>query len=291
MSNPKVSVIITSYNYAAYIEDAIKSALHQTHTNIELIVIDDGSTDKTIDVLLNYKNDKRVKTISRENKGVIHTRNEGVKLSTGDFIVQLDADDTLEPTYIEECVKKAEDEALDIVYTQTHTFGRVEFISEHIEFDLEKLKHYGYIHAASLVRRNKMRKDPYDVYLDKLGNEDWDLFLDMCLDGAKAGLLDKPLLNYRKHVERKSRADDLEGLYKESLVYHHVWSKQNAKHPDEFWYFSSQIDNLLRTIQLHEDYEKIKKKLHVNQKSLDHYKKLEKRWSFTKLFTRGKPRE
>jgi glycosyltransferase involved in cell wall biosynthesis len=252
MSNPKVSIIITSYNYASYIEGAIKSALRQTHTNIELIVIDDGSTDKTIDVLLNYKNDKRVKTILRENKGVIYTRNEGVKLSTGDFIVQLDADDTLEPTYIEECVNKAEKENLDIVYTQTKTFGRVEFESKHPDFDLERLKHHGYIHAASLVRKASMKENPYDAYLDKLGNEDWDMFLDMCLDGSKAGLVNKPLMNYRKHTDRKSRADEFEGLYKETLVRHHIWSKQNSKHPDQFWYFSTEIQYLLETIGLYE---------------------------------------
>lgn len=258
MSNSKVSIIITNYNYAGFIEGAIKSALRQTHTNIELIVIDDGSTDRTIDVLQNYKNDKRVKIISRENKGVIYTRNEGVKLSTGDFIIQLDADDTLELTYVEECLKKAENGSLDIVYTQTHTFGRVDYISKHPEFDLETLKHHGYIHAASLVRKSKLGKDPYDIYLDKLGNEDWDLFLDLCLDGASAGLIDKPLLNYRKHTDRHSRADDFEGLYKESLVRHHIWSKQNAKHPDQFWYFSTQIDTLLEFIGMYKDNQELK---------------------------------
>jgi glycosyltransferase involved in cell wall biosynthesis len=251
MSNPKVSIIITSYNYGGYIEGAIKSVLSQTYANIELIVIDDGSTDKTIDVILSYKNDTRVKVISRENKGVIYTRNEGVKLANGEFIMQLDADDTLEPRYLEKCVNRAESDSLDIVYTQTRIFGRVELNSQHPEFDLEKFKHYGFIHAASLVRKASIKEIPYDPYLDKLGNEDWDMFLDMCLDGAKAGLVDEPLLNYRKHSDRESRADKFEGTYNETLVKHHIWSKQNAKHPGEFWYLSDEIIRMLDFINLY----------------------------------------
>lgn len=251
-----VSIIITCYNYAEYVGEAIESVLGQTYKNIELIVIDDGSTDESVEKMNKYR--KSIRVVSRENRGVIYTRNEGVRLSNGKFTMQLDADDTLEPTYVDECVKAAEKDDLDIVYTQAHLFGRADFVTQHIDFDLEKLKHDNYMHAASLVRKSKMGADPYDEYLDRLGYEDWDVFLDMCLDGAKAGLVDKPLLNYRKHTDRKSRADNFEGLYKESLVRHHIWSKQNEKHRDEFWYFSSQINSLLETIELYQDSAKLK---------------------------------
>ena len=252
---PLVSVIITCYNYGDYVGDAIDSVLSQTYNNIEIIIIDDGSTDNSLANIKKYKNNPSIKIVSRANKGVIYTRNQGVKMSTGEYIMQLDADDYLDRMYIEECVGAALEKGLDIVYTQTKTFGRVEYISQHIEYDLEKLKHDNYIHAASLVRRSRLGSDPYDSYLDKLGNEDWDIFLDMCLGGARAGLVDKPLLNYRKHVNRKSRADKFEGLYKESLVRHHIWSKQNEKYPDQFWYFSSQINQLLDTIKLYKENE------------------------------------
>jgi glycosyltransferase involved in cell wall biosynthesis len=250
MKKPLVSVVITCYNYADYVGDAIESVLNQTYDNIQLIVINDGSTDDSDIKIKAYASNERVTLVSRENKGIIYTRNEGVALSKGEFSMQLDADDILEPTYIEECVALAQRETLDIVYTQTRVFGRMEFESDYQNFDLEKLKHYGYIHASSLVRRSKMKENPYDEYLDKLGNEDWDMFLDMCLDGAKAGLVDKPLLNYRKHIDRKSRADNFEGLFNETLVMHHIWQKQNAKHPNEFWYFSSQINHLFSVIKV-----------------------------------------
>lgn len=281
---PLVSIVITNYNYADYVGDAIKSALNQSYTNIEIIIIDDGSTDNSIEVLKKYEKNKKIKIVSRENKGIIYTRNEGVRLSNGVFVMQLDADDTLESTYVQECLDKAQNSQLDIVYTQTHTFGRVEFDSQHIDFDLEILKHYGYMHAASLVRKSKMKDDPYDRYLEPYGNEDWDMFLDMCLDGATAGLVDRPLLNYRKHIDRKSRADDLEGLYKEALVQHHIWTKQNEKHPDQFWYFSSMINALFGLIKFVEENQKLQGQ---NDNLKERLKKVEHRkfiYENTKLY-------
>lgn len=252
MKQPLVSVVITCYNYGEYVAEAIKSVLRQTYKNVELIIIDDGSSDNSKDEIVKFSERKNVTIVSRNNKGVVYTRNEGVKLSKGDFVMQLDADDTIDASYIEKCVDLAEKKKLDIVYTQARIFGRADFITEHIDYDLEKMKHDNYMHAASLVRVSRLKTDPYDEYLDKLGNEDWDLFLGLCLDGARAGLVDEPLLNYRKHTDRKSRADSFEGFFRETLVRHHIWSKQNAKHPDQFWYFSSQIDKLLESIHLYE---------------------------------------
>ncbi len=250
---PLISIIVTAYNYADFIEQAVESAIKQTYKNTEIIIINDGSSDDTDERISKYSTYKNIVIVSRENKGVIYTRNEGVRLARGEFVMQLDADDYLERTYVEKCVKKAIDESLDIVYTQVHVFGRADFNSEYIDFDLEKLKHDNYIHATSLVRKKVLDQAPYDTYLDKLGYEDWDLFLNLCLDGVKAGLVNEPLLNYRKHSDRKSRADNFAGLFQESLVRHHIWSKQNSKHPDQFWYFSSQIDMLAEVITLYEE--------------------------------------
>lgn len=272
MRNPLVSIVVTTYNYQDYVCDAIDSALNQSYDNIEVIVIDDGSSDNTKSVLDKYSSDRRVTLISRENRGIIYTRNEGVRTAKGEFVMQLDADDILEPSYVKECISKALSEDLDIVYTQTRAFGRVEYISEHGDYNLEQLKHYGYMHATSLVRKSKMKEEPYDPYLDKLGNEDWDMFLDMCMDGSIAGLVNKPLLNYRKHIDRQSRADTFEGLYNEALVRHHVWTKQNAKHPDQFWYFSQSIETLMGLINLIAENEKNIKLKDETQLALDEFK-------------------
>lgn len=253
-NTPLVSVIVTCYNYAEYVEEAIRSVQEQTYQNIELIVINDGSTDGSDQVIERLQKKYKFQYINKENEGIIKTRNQGVSLAKGNFQLQLDADDILESTYVEKCVSAAIRHGADIVYTQVRVFGRAEFESSHIDYDLEKLKHDNYIHATALVRSSVLPENPYDIYLNDKGNEDWDLFLGLCLDGAKAKLVNEPLLLYRKHEDMRSRSDKFEGTINEALVRHHIWSKQNAKHPEEFWYFSSQIDLLYKVIKAYEDF-------------------------------------
>ncbi len=97
-----VSVIITAYNYGEFIEQAIKSVLNQTHQNIEIIVVDDGSADNTSTILSKYP---QVKKIHTNRVGLAAARNMGTQLSKGDFLLFLDADDYLLPDGIEQNLK------------------------------------------------------------------------------------------------------------------------------------------------------------------------------------------
>lgn len=90
---PKVSVYLPTHNYASYIGQAIKSVLAQTMGDWELIVIDDGSTDNTKEVLANYKGHPKIRIIEQENKGLNVTNNIALRLSNGRYIIRLDADD------------------------------------------------------------------------------------------------------------------------------------------------------------------------------------------------------
>lgn len=93
----KVSVIIPTYNCARYLDESIASVLAQSHTNFEIIVVDDGSTDNTGEVLGKYKSNVRIKTVYQQNMGVGEARNTGMRLSEGEYICFLDSDDVLEP--------------------------------------------------------------------------------------------------------------------------------------------------------------------------------------------------
>ncbi len=99
MSNNLVSVIIPTYNRAAICKAAVESVLAQTHGNVEVIVVDDGSTDNTRDVISGL--DKRVRYISQANAGVSAARNTGLKAATGDYIAFLDSDDSWLPWKLE----------------------------------------------------------------------------------------------------------------------------------------------------------------------------------------------
>lgn len=94
MKNPLVSVIIPLYNQKEFVEEAIESVLNQSYSNIEIIVVNDGSTDNPLDVLTRFKNDIRL--IDQENKGLAAARNTGIKNSSGEYIQLLDADDFLD---------------------------------------------------------------------------------------------------------------------------------------------------------------------------------------------------
>jgi alpha-1,3-rhamnosyltransferase len=88
-NNPLVSVIIPAYNHEMYIEEALQSVINQTYKNIQFIVIDDGSTDRTAEIIEKFiKNnpDKNIQFIRKQNEGVCKTLNRGLALATGDYI-------------------------------------------------------------------------------------------------------------------------------------------------------------------------------------------------------------
>lgn len=110
----KVSIIIPVYNAEKSIERCIDSVINQTYKNIEIVIIDDGSTDNTKAILKNYI-DERVIIIYKQNEGVSIARNIGIENSTGEYITFLDADDWLEYDAIEKLVICKEDLKVDIV--------------------------------------------------------------------------------------------------------------------------------------------------------------------------------
>lgn len=116
MGAPKVSVIIPCYNVEKYLEQCIESVLNQTLKDIEIICIDDGSSDRTLDILYQLqKNDNRIKVIEQKNAGAGAARNNGLRVSKGDYVSFLDSDDFFEPDMLEEAVKSAEQYNSDFV--------------------------------------------------------------------------------------------------------------------------------------------------------------------------------
>lgn len=99
----KISVIIPAYNAQEYIQNAIESAKNQTLKDIEIILVDDGSTDDTFEICKRYSiSDKRIKVIHQDNKGISAARNIGIDNATGEYISFLDSDDTIELSMFEE---------------------------------------------------------------------------------------------------------------------------------------------------------------------------------------------
>src|SRR5690606_24519669 len=100
-NEPLVSVVLPVFNGASFIEAALGSILNQTYRNLDVIVIDDGSTDATAALVRVAETDRRLRFVSRENRGLISTLNEGLGLARGDLIARMDADDIAYPERIQ----------------------------------------------------------------------------------------------------------------------------------------------------------------------------------------------
>lgn len=100
MCEEKISVIVPIYNAELYLDRCLKSIINNTHRNLEIICINDGSTDTSLNILESYKeNDSRIIVISQENRGVSSARNKGLEIATGEYISFVDADDMIHPKF------------------------------------------------------------------------------------------------------------------------------------------------------------------------------------------------
>jgi glycosyltransferase involved in cell wall biosynthesis len=102
MSEPEVSIIIPCYNIERHLPKCIDSVLNQTYSNFELLLLNDGSSDNTLQICEEFKaKDSRVRVFSHQNKGVSYTRNRGIDLTKGESIMFIDGDDFVKPDYVE----------------------------------------------------------------------------------------------------------------------------------------------------------------------------------------------
>lgn len=112
----KVSIIVPVYNGSNYLEKCLNSLINQTYKNIEIIVINDGSIDNSLEIIKRYqKNDQRIILIDKKNTGVSDSRNKGIEKATGDYICFLDADDFYENNYVEVMLNIIKKENVDVI--------------------------------------------------------------------------------------------------------------------------------------------------------------------------------
>lgn len=114
-NNIKISIIVPVYNSEKYLEKCLKSIVNQTYENIEIILVNDGSTDNSKKICEHFeKNDRRIILINQDNKGVSAARNIGIELSTGKYITFIDSDDFVAQNYIEDLYKQCNDKNADL---------------------------------------------------------------------------------------------------------------------------------------------------------------------------------
>jgi hypothetical protein len=205
--NLKVSIIITNYNYGKYIDRAIRSALDQTFKNIEILVIDDGSTDGISGrVISKYtkKHPSKIHSHMLKHQGVVPVRNFGIDNATGDYIVFLDADDILTDDYVKNLLEEAIYGKYDVVYADMHNFG-ADYRVEHMpEFNRSQMLQRNLVNMSALIRKDAIGKLRFDEYLNTRKIEDWDFFLGLTLSGATFSKSHTTFIKYRVHEGQRN---------------------------------------------------------------------------------------
>lgn len=150
--NSLVSIIIPVYNCEAYIADCLDSILNQSYKKIEVIIVDDGSTDSTKFILENYKKISNIKLIFQENTGVSSARNLGIKLSSGKYICFVDGDDFIDENYIKRLVEEVDDSNLQLPIVGIQEFSEVNNDKKHIVNFEDRL--FDFNHDADIFYRS-----------------------------------------------------------------------------------------------------------------------------------------
>lgn len=207
LPNPKVSVIIPCYNYELYVGQAIESCLNQTHKPHEIIVVDDASTDTSVEVIKKYD----VTLLQQDtNRDVSEARNRGIEASTGDFFICLDADDMLHPEYIEKTLKVMQEEDCEVVFTDMKMIGDID-VPHHQYPDFnpaDLLKAQTIPSTCALVDRRCY--DPYGGFDPEANYEDWDFWTNLAIQKKyRFKQIKEPLFIYRrKQGSRIARLDE-----------------------------------------------------------------------------------
>jgi len=215
MTPPVVSVVISNYNYARYLPEAIESVLDQTYPEIEIVVVDDGSTDESHAVLDRYRG--RLRAVRQENRGVSAARNRGIAESGGDLVAFLDADDVWLPDKLARQVEMLRDPAVGLVCcelryvdTEGRAIGttRSELGGNQLE-KLALLRGAGVPGAGStaVVRRSLLER--VGLFDERLSTSaDWDLCRRVAC-ASRIGIVPDPLVLYRQHSVAMHRNVDL----------------------------------------------------------------------------------
>jgi len=174
----KISIIIPVYNVEKYLKDCLNSIINQTFKDIEIICINDGSTDDSLNILLEYANfDKRIKIINQSNFGVSHARNQGIETAQGEYISFVDSDDWVDTNYFENLYDAITRHNADIACStiirkrQRHQKYRVHYTKENVySFLQEKIDAcnvpkccyvWNKLYRTSLVKNAKFRERVY----------------------------------------------------------------------------------------------------------------------------------
>ena len=271
-----VSVILTVYNYEDYVREAIESVLNQLGVDIylsELVIVNDGSIDKSIDIINEYGNRKSVKIVNKRNEGQLSAFNSGFKHCNGQIICFLDADDIYYNTYISTISNYyMENASCDALFVRREYFGNDNFVEKskkdedfgYTVFSSKYLKEWvGSSTSAFSIKRETLNKI---LPLSEIETE-WKVRADDCLVwgsslvGARKHYINDILIKYRTHENNNNYNNKftIDYLYKRNLsinkMFNIVMEKNIIRLDEDLFYLefkskSNKLKNLYKYIKI-----------------------------------------
>lgn len=254
----KVSVVIPCFNAGEYLDEAVQSALAQTWQDLEVVIVDDGSTDPSTLDLLKQERWPRTRIIHQANAGPAAARNRAVREAGGRYILPLDADDTIEPSYVEKAVAVLEARPnVGCVYCKARKFGAEQGPWNLPVYTLRELVIDNVIFVTSLYR--KADWESVGGYNEKLrhGVEDYDFWVKIAHLGREVVQLDDYLFNYRiqessrttSFQERRARVvESYAEIFRSNIAFYSAHAEMLFEHRfglyDELEYWRSRYSRL-----------------------------------------------
>jgi len=204
---PRVSVVIPCYNHGAYLDQAVASVLRQSYADFEIVIVDDGSSDPATQRLLDGYDRPKTRVLHTANRGVSCARNTGISSARGDYILPLDADDIIAPSYLEKAVAILETRPeVGIVYCDQQMFGEGEGLCNMPAYDPVTLLFENLILSCAMYRKSDWEKvggySPKFIY----GWEDWDFWVSMSRLNKQVSKIPEILYCYRIRGDSRDRS-------------------------------------------------------------------------------------
>lgn len=246
-SQPLISVIMPCYNMASYVADSIKSVIAQSYPHWELLIVDDASTDDTVNIIESYsQSETRIRfAVKKQNSGIADTRNQCIQMAQGRFLAFLDADDIWHPEKLEKQLKFMTEKNVGFTYStydwideEGNTLNR--FINTIGDLDYETYLRNTIIGCSTVMVDKKIVGD---VVVPKFRtSEDTATWLDILKKGLLAYAIDEPLVSYR--IRRRSASSN---KLKASIDLWKVY-RRHEKLPffKAIFYFSSYAFNAIK---------------------------------------------
>lgn len=296
--NTKVSVIIAAFNIENYIEKCILSVINQTYDNIEIVIINDGSTDNTLGIIERYKEiDNRILLVSQKNSGIVEVRKRGLEKCNGDYILFIDGDDWLEIDSIEKLVICIENVNYDIILFnafwcyESSKRAVQSFESNSIKID-DPLKSIllNYIKPSicfKLIRREFISKNKIIFPKNFSYGDDLAIVTSLFSNNPRVGVLNENLYNYYQRensITKKCNSKNLDineaiKFIKYILINKNIYSKYIAEfefmifnHLFIFQFLRNSIDNIYNK-EIYKVYKEYNIKFTKNNYIIEYLKK------------------